>query len=158
MPNPDICSKILTKSGGKAIGGEVATDGTYNSLPKNQRKQILKDAQQWVRCNMPKVALKDGNNAYRTVVNNVLGANVIVNQGYFNEVYAKNIMRNNLSEIMNIAKDFAKWMPRAKFVRQEVGEHHNYPFNVYEVIVNGKRIEVKTKLTDAEYLYTLCIK
>jgi hypothetical protein len=158
MPNPDICSKILTKSGSKAIGGEAATEGTYNSLPKNQRKQILKDVQQWVRINMPKVVLKDGNNAYRTSINNVLGNNIIVNQDYFNEVFAKNIMRNNLGEIMKIAKDFAKWMPRAKFVRQETGEHHNFPFNVYEVLVNGKRIEVKTKLTNAEYLYTLRIK
>jgi hypothetical protein len=158
MPNPDICSKILTKSGSKAIGGEAAIEGTYNSLPKNQRKQILKDAQQWVRINMPKVVLKDGNNAYRTSINNVLGNNIIVNQDYFNEVFAKNIMRNNLGEIMKIAKDFAKWMPRAKFVRQETGEHHNFPFNVYEVLVNGKRIEVKTKLTNAEYLYTLRIK
>jgi hypothetical protein len=28
MPNPDICSKILTKSGSKAIGGEASTTST----------------------------------------------------------------------------------------------------------------------------------
>jgi hypothetical protein len=158
MPNPDICSKILAKSGSKAIGGEAAIDGTYNSLLKNQRKQILKNAKQWARSNMPKVVLKNGDSAYRSTVYNAAGSKIIVNQSYFGEVYANNLKRDNLSEIMDIAKDYSKWISRAKFVCQEAGKHHDFPFNVYEVMVNGKCIEVKTKLTDAEYLYTICIK
>jgi hypothetical protein len=48
MPNPDICSKILTKSGGKAIGGEVATERGMLGKPSKElialRKQALQSA------------------------------------------------------------------------------------------------------------------
>ena len=46
-------------------------------------------------------------------------------------------------------------MPKAEFVRTEPGRHHSYPFNVYQVEYKGHRIEFKTKITDAEYLYTM---
>jgi hypothetical protein len=48
MPNPDICSNILTKSGSKAIGGEVATERGMLGKPSKElialRKQALQSA------------------------------------------------------------------------------------------------------------------
>jgi hypothetical protein len=60
MPNPDICSKILTKSGSKAIGGEAATERGMLGKPSKElmamRKQALQSAS-FQTSNEHKVAL-----------------------------------------------------------------------------------------------------
>ena len=47
-------------------------------------------------------------------------------------------------------------MPTAELVTpNEQGIHHGFNFNVYRATYNGRTIEIKTKLTDAEYLYNI---
>lgn len=99
--------------------------------------------------------MPDGNKACRAVVRDASNKEIVVNSGSFDEIFSKNKNRNNLSKILAVARDFKSWIPKAKFIRREGGQHHNYEFNVYEVTVNGQRIEFKTKLTDAEYLYNM---
>ena len=74
------------------------------------------------------------------------------------EVFAKNKNRNNLEEILEIAKQYKTWMQKAKFIRQEAGKHHAFSFNVYEAKVNNLTIEIKTKQTTEEILYNIRIK
>lgn len=121
-------------------------------------KQVRRNNTEWVKNNLPTVELPDGTPALRDVVKNIQGNNIIVNQGTFGEIFAKNINRNNISDILDVAHDYKEWMPRAELLTDgspEPGRHHGYSFNVYRVTYRGQEIEIKTKLTDAEYLYNI---
>ena len=151
--NPAIVKNVLSKptiaKGGKAAGGGTA------KLPPERRRNIISNTRRWARENLPECTLPDGRKARRAVIHNANGNEVVVNVSCFDEIYSKNINRNNLAEIMNVAKEFKLWLPRAVKVGTEDGIHHSYRFNVYEVEVGGKRIQFKTKITDKEYLYNL---
>lgn len=54
-----------------------------------------------------------------------------------------------------MAKRYGEWTPQMVLVRTEEGRHHDFKFNVYEAELDGIKAEVKTKTTDAEYLYTM---
>lgn len=152
--NPQLAKDVLTKPNGKALKGIVGESGIAK-LPNEKRREIMQHTRNWVQSNIPQTTLPDGNVSHRATVQNAQGKEIIVNLASFNEIYSKNINRNNLYEVLTVAQDFSSWIPRAKFIRTEAGIHHQFNFNVYEVTVNGKRIEFKTKLTDAEYLYNL---
>lgn len=151
--NPDIAGKVLTKPT-SAKSGAAATGGTAR-LPQQRITEIRRNAEQWCNENLPRTALSDGNTAKRAIVRHSSGKDIVVNSGTFGEIWHKNKNRNNLDEILNIAKDFTSWLPDAQWIREESGIHHAFQFNVYETTINGQRIEIKTKLTDAEYLYNI---
>lgn len=154
---PDYAAEILTKSGTSASSGTAATGGV-SRLRQDVLKQVRRNNTEWVKNNLPTVELPDGTPALRDVVKNIQGNNIIVNQGTFGEIFAKNINRNNISDILDVAHDYKEWMPRAELLTDgspEPGRHHGYSFNVYRVTYRGQEIEIKTKLTDAEYLYNI---
>ena len=154
---PDYAAEILAKSGTSASSGTAATGGV-SRLRQDVLKQVRRNNTEWVKNNLPTVELPDGTPALRDVVKNIQGNNIIVNQGTFGEIFAKNINRNNISDILDVAHDYKEWMPRAELLTDgspEPGRHHGYSFNVYRVTYRGQEIEIKTKLTDAEYLYNI---
>lgn len=151
----DWAADILTKSGASATTGMAASGGISRLRPERLR-QIKKDIDEWSETHLPSVKLPNGNNALRDVVKNEKGQDIIVNKGTFSEIYHKNQNRNNLDEIIDVAHDYKEWMPTAELVTpNEQGIHHGFNFNVYRATYNGRTIEIKTKLTDAEYLYNI---
>lgn len=153
-PNVAVGKNVLTRPTSKVTTGTASEGGTAK-LSKERRNQLANDTRKWARESLPEETMPDGNKARRAVVRNAYNKEIVVNPGSFDEIFSKNKNRNNLSEILAVARDFESWIPRATFVNTEAGVHHNFNFNVYEVVVHGQRIQFKTKLTDKEYLYNL---
>lgn len=155
-PNANIVKDVLTKGEAKAAAG-TAAQGGINALPKAKQTSLRKDVAQWSKSNLPEEILPDGTAGKRAYIN-LSNLRIVVNRDFFMEVFAKNKNRNNLKEILELAKQYNTWMPKAKFIRQEAGKHHAFSFNVYEAEINGLTIEIKTKNTSEEILYNIRIK
>lgn len=153
-PNTEVVKNVLTKYEAKAVTGEAASGGIGNALPKARKKEIRNEVRTWVKNNLPQVTHPNGDIIRRNFIKNS-GNAIIVNSKFFDEVFAKNIYCDNLAEVMEIAKLYKEWLPTAKYLRIEDGLHHDFRFKVYETVINGQKIEIKTKLTDAEYLYNI---
>ena len=153
-PNTEVVKNVLTKYEAKAVTGEVASGGIGSAFPKARKKEIRNNTKIWVKNNLPKITLPDGTISSRDHIKNITGE-IVVNGKFFSEVFAKNIYCDNLAEVMEIAKLYKEWLPTAKYLRIEDGLHHDFQFKVYEAIIKGQKIEIKTKITDAEYLYNL---
>ena len=153
-PNIAVIKNVLTKYEAKAVTVEVASGGIGSAFPKARKKEIHNEVRIWVKNNLPQITLPKGNIIRRDFVNNS-GNDIIVNSNYFGEVFARNKNNDNLAEIIEIAKRYKEWLPTAKYLRIEDGLHHDFQFKVYETTIKGQKIEIKTKITDAEYLYNI---
>lgn len=153
-PNTEVVKNVLTKYEAKAVTGEAASGGIGSAFPKARKKEIHNEVRIWVKNNLPQITLPKGNIIRRDFVNNS-GNDIIVNSNYFGEVFARNKNNDNLAEIIEIAKRYKEWLPTAKYLRIEDGLHHDFQFKVYEATIKGQKIEIKTKITDAEYLYNI---
>lgn len=132
------------------------SDDSLLSAHKSERLKAIKEKyNQWAKNNLEKVILPDKTPALRSTTFNKEGNKITINQETFNEIFYKNKNRNNLNEVLQIATEFDNWFPTATHIRTESGIHHKFNFNVYEVFYKGHKIEVKTKLTDNEYLYNI---
>lgn len=153
-PNTSVVKNVLTKYEAKTVTGEVASGGIGSAFPKARKKEIRNNTKIWVKNNLPKITLPDGTISSRDHIKNITGE-IVVNGKFFSEVFAKNIYCDNLAEVIEIAKLYKEWLPTAKYLRIEDGLHHDFQFKVYEAIIMGQKIEIKTKITDAEYLYNI---
>ena len=153
-PNIAVVKNVLTKYEAKAVTGEAASGGIGSAFPKARKKEIRNNTKIWVKNNLPKITLPDGTISSRDHIKNITGE-IVVNGKFFSEVFAKNIYCDNLAEVIEIAKLYKEWLPTAKYLRIEDGLHHDFQFKVYEAIIMGQKIEIKTKITDAEYLYNI---
>ena len=78
----------------------------------------------------------------------------------FGETFAKSNKKRsgNLALTMELATQIAEWLPKARYARTEAGKHHPFPFDVYETIVNGTKVECKVAMKHSgAYVYTMRI-
>ena len=128
---------------------------------KVDHKAFRTTALDWAKKNFVREELPNGDTALRLrvlVAEN--GDELILNTGYIEKVYSHNVRKdsNRLSTIMNIVMASKEWMPNLKYIRTEKGEHHGYPFNIYEGEYNGTKFELQAKVTDGIYPYLIKIK
>lgn len=156
LPTPKADAALIEELNAK-LGSQGARNKIGKTLQKQERDEIRRKAEIWVKENLPITKLRDGNDARRAIIQIKNEKEIIINKRSFEEIYAKNIKNEDLSSVMEIARNFNVWLPTARFVRTEYGIHHDFDFNVYEANFNGKTIEIKTKLVNEEILYNIRI-
>lgn len=124
-------------------------------------KAARADALDWARNNFTRELLPNGDTALRKRLT-ILETNeeLILNTGFIEKVYSHNVRKDHdrLSLAMQIVMASDEWMPKLKYIRTEKGEHHGYPFKIYEGEYNGVKFELQAKLTDGIYPYLIKIK
>lgn len=136
---------------------ELAQKEHSNKLTKEERLAIRDNVRQWANEHLPEVSTFTGTAKRLVIKNNDTGSDIILNKGFFDETFAKNLHNSKLAETMLLAMKADEWLPDAKFVRTEQGRHHQFNFNVYSAQINGVKIECKAKVTSGEILYTMRI-
>lgn len=126
-------------------------------LTKEERLAIRDNVKRWANEHLPEVKTSTGTAKRLVIKNNDTGADIILNKGFFDETFAKNLYNSKLAETMLLAMRIDEWLPNAKFLRTEQGRHHQFKFNVYSAQIDGITIECKAKVTSGEILYTMRI-
>ena len=129
-------------------------------MAKSARKAVNVEmrsrAQKFVEKELPLVELSPKVSGYRKTYT-IGSRSLILTKKFFDEVFAKSVRNNSCKQHMQTAMEVKEWLPKIQYVRSEMGKHHRCTFNVYIAEHNGLKLEIKTKVTDAEYLYNMRI-
>ena len=157
--NRDAVEKALKKK--KKTPQQIADERhtTANSgIAKRERailgKQAKEKALKWVET-LPQVTQPNGTISYQKVIGHI----TLPGKTFINETYSKNLHNKELCDVLEAATHAEEWIPRARLIiKNEIGKHHPYSFNVYEVEYNGRIIQFKTKCIPGEPIYTMKLK
>lgn len=152
IPNNELCQACR-------LLRQLKSQEQQSRLNKEQRRQAIDAANQWVDRHLPLVQLESGP-ARRLVVNNEESAKqIIINRDFVKETFAKNKNNRSLAEVMEMATLVYEWIPKAVLVGEENGIHHKCKFLVFNANYKGKDIECKAMVKSTGiYLYTMRIK
>lgn len=160
-----VCYSRPVYGGSSKITASIPKKIESSSISQKEseidRKAFRTAALTWAKKNFVAEKLPNGDTALRLRIFVADNADeLILNTGYIEKVYSHNVRKdsNRLSTIMNIVMASKEWMPNLKYIRREKGEHHGYPFNIYEGEYNGIKFELQAKVTDGIYPYLIKIK
>ncbi|MBQ9254999.1 MAG: minor capsid protein [Bacteroidales bacterium] len=123
-------------------------------LTTEEKRQIRITYTQWIKKHLPEVNV-NGDTARRKIITTTEQHNVIVNKVFFSETFAKNNRNSKLAETIQVATEFEKWMHSMKYIRTEIGKHHNFDFKVYNATYKNYIIELKVKITAGNIAYNM---
>ncbi len=152
IPNNELCAACVHIR-------QMMESEQQRRLTREERLSIREAAKDWAEKNLTEVVLESGMTAkrlYITVADN--GDTLVLNKGTFEETFAKNKNSSRLAETMELLTKSTEWMPKAHFIRQEEGIHHDFSFDVYEATVGEVTVEFKVKSVTEKILYNLRIK
>lgn len=160
-----VCYSRPVYGGGSKITASIPKKIESSSVSQKEskinHKAFRTAALAWAKKNFVAEKLPNGDTALRLRIFVADNADeLILNTGYIEKVYSHNVRKdsNRLSTIMNIVMASKEWMPNLKYIRREKGEHHGFPFNIYEGEYNGIKFELQAKVTDGIYPYLIKIK
>lgn len=160
-----VCYSVPVYGGNSKIDASIPNNPGLSSVSQKEskvdHKALRAAALAWAKKTFITEKLPNGDTALRLrifVKENT--DELILNTGYIEKVYSHNVRKdsNRLSAVMNIVMASKEWIPNLKYIRTEKGEHHGYPFNIYEGEYNGIKFELQAKVTDGIYPYLIKIK
>ena len=132
------------------------------SLNSDERKSIRKAAEQWASTHLESSVNENGQQQKRLIIKHKrLQNGIILKREFFSETFAKNNKKWNrhLALTMEMATKISEWLPKAVYVRTEAGKHHSFPFDVFEITIDGLTIESKIAMKHSgAYAYMMRIK
>ena len=147
VPSNELCSVCQ-------IVRQAQASRTQQRLTPSEFNMATQKANDWAENNLTPI-VHNGQPTKRTTMRTADGHVIGVGKRFFSETAAKNKRNPELVHILKTATEFSYWLPSATLIRNEVGRHHGYSFNVYTVVYHGRTIEFKCKLTDGELMYTM---
>lgn len=148
VPDNEVCAAC-------ALIRKMKNEETSRRLTKEERKDISTAALSWASTHLPKITLQDGTPAFRLSKTLENGDEIHIGKKFISETFAKTKNSRRLAETMELATEVEKWIGTARYVRTEVGRHHDFDFRVYEAEIDGQKIELKAKVTDGLILYLM---
>lgn len=126
-------------------------------IEQSEKKAIKDAAKEWAKRHLPVIADHGGQPAQRLIIrNNPTGLDFVLNKKFFGETFSNCVRADNTAETMELATRIEEWLPNATEGRIEKGRDHDFDFKVMNADFEGKRIEIKAKITAKELiLYTM---
>lgn len=151
IPNNQLCQACR-------LLRQLKTQEQQSRLNREQRRQAIDAANQWVDRHLPIVETENGSAARLVISNRQSGEKLIVNKRFFSETYNKNKNSRVLAETMRMATLINEWLPGAMYIATERGIHHSCDFRVYVAEYQDLVIECKAKvLQQGLFIYNMRI-
>ena len=145
---------------GKKEDGKIRGIQMEEPLPNRNFKQnkefYSKQIKLWADENLKEVQIDKHTTAKRLIIQ-ADEVDVIVSREFLKETFNKHLKSDELDAVMNVAMNVKEWLPNAKHVATEPGRHHDFPFEIFTTVYNGRKVKAEVKVTEGNILYVVKI-
>lgn len=153
MPQNELCQacRYIRQMSGQESG---------RRLSKEEKRNVRNASLQWCDRHLKRDTNDKGQIVKRLILpHKRMSDGIILNKDFFLETLAKNNRSLRLALTMELAVKVLEYMPTATYMGSEAGKHHPYPFDVYEMTIDGVKVQCKVAVKHSgAYLYTMRIK